>query len=158
MRRILSFVAAAALVAPGDSVLAQFSPGARSVGMGGAGMVYARGVDAIEWNPANLALDGGWNIALGEVGASALVTGADIQALQDLFEEEGTDASAAVNDLPASGLALATVGEGYAILPHHRNRVGTVRRPRSEPRHERSQDEQGARRPHHQRLRSGADQ
>ena len=86
MKRIVWLAAALAIVAPADAALAQFSPGARSVGMGGAGMVFARGVDAIEWNPANLALEGGWNIALGEVGASALVTGADLQALQDIYQ------------------------------------------------------------------------
>lgn len=84
-------------------------------------MVYARGVDAIEWNPANLVLESGWNISLGEVGTSALVTGADMQGLQDMFEFElpmfGGGATAtqqqAVDALPASGLALATVSEGY---------------------------------------------
>lgn len=120
MKRIVWVAAALAIVAPADAALAQFSPGARSVGMGGAGMVYASGVDAIEWNPANLALQGGWNISLGEVGASALVTGADINGLQDLIDSDlsggpSPAASAAVADLPASGLSLATVGEGFAI-------------------------------------------
>jgi hypothetical protein len=121
MRSLLSLVAVAALLAPAESVVAQFSPGARSVGMGGAGMVFARGVDAVEWNPANLALEGGWNIALGEVGNAALVTGADIQGLQNIFEFElpvftadgSTTQQQAVNGLPASGLALRTVTEGY---------------------------------------------
>jgi len=120
MKRIVWLAAALALFAPADAALAQFSPGARSVGMGGAGMVFARGVDAIEWNPANLALEGGWNIALGEAGTSALVTGADIEALQDMFEFElpvftsdGGTAQQAVNALPASGLSLATVSEGF---------------------------------------------
>jgi hypothetical protein len=81
-------------------------------------MVYSRGVDAIEWNPANLALEGGRNVALAEVGASALVTGADVQALQDIFESSITEgasaeASAAVAALPASGLAFVTVDEGF---------------------------------------------
>ncbi|MGE0160874.1 MAG: hypothetical protein AB7T31_15835 [Gemmatimonadales bacterium] len=120
MKRTLWLAAAVVVLAPADAALAQFSPGARSVGMGGAGMVFARGVDAIEWNPANLALEGGWNLALGEVGTSALVTGADIKGLQDIFEFElpvfssdGGSQQQAVNDLPASGLSLAIVSEGF---------------------------------------------
>jgi hypothetical protein len=122
MKRIVWVATAVAVLAPTDAVLAQFAPGARSVGMGGAGMVFARGVDAIEWNPANLALEGGWNISLGEVGTSALVTGADLPALQNMFEFElpgffggPSDLSQqqAVDSLPAAGLALATVSEGY---------------------------------------------
>jgi hypothetical protein len=122
MKRIVWVAAAVAVLAPADALLAQFSPGARSVGMGGAGMVFARGVDAIEWNPANLALEGGWNLSLGEVGTSALVTGADLPALQNMFEFElpgflggpatGTQQEA-VAALPASGLGFATVSEGY---------------------------------------------
>ena len=44
MKHIVWVAAAVAVLAPMDAVLAQFSPGARSVGMGGAGMVFARGV------------------------------------------------------------------------------------------------------------------
>jgi hypothetical protein len=118
MRRVLWLTSAVAVVAPAQAAFAQFSPGARSVGMGGAGMVFSRGVDAIEWNPANLALEGGWNVALAEVGVSALVTGADVQALQDIFESSITDgpsaeAAATVADLPASGLSFTTVDDGF---------------------------------------------
>jgi hypothetical protein len=121
MRRVTVVVAALALLTPAQGVFAQFSPGARSVGMGGAGMVYSSGVDAIEWNPANLALEGGWNISLGEVGGSALVSGADIDALQSLFEFEmpvlGSSStiaqSEAIANLPASGLSLNLVTEGF---------------------------------------------
>lgn len=121
MRRFAAVVATLALLAPAHELHAQFSPGARSVGMGGAGMVYASGVDAIEWNPANLALEGGWSISLYELGGSALVSGADIGALESLFEFEmplfgastpitQADAIAA---LPASGLSLNAVTEGF---------------------------------------------
>jgi len=138
MKRIVWVAAAVAVLAPADAVLAQFSPGARSVGMGGAGMVFARGVDAIEWNPANLALEGGWNLSLGEVGTSALVTGADLPALQNMFEFElpgilggpstGTQQEA-VAALPASGLGLATVSEGFLTSQAASSSDGAVPNP-----------------------------
>lgn len=112
MRRAAAVAAALGLLASAQGVLAQFSPGARSVGMGGAGMVYASGVDAIEWNPANLALGGGWSISLGEVGAAALLSGVELDDFQSFLEDDST-ASQVVADLPASGLSLATVTEGY---------------------------------------------
>jgi hypothetical protein len=106
--------------------------------MGGAGMVFARGVDAIEWNPANLALEGGWNVSLGEVGSSALLTGADFASVQNMFEFElpgifGGPSTATqqqvVADLPASGLSLATVTEGYLAGLAADNSDGSVPNP-----------------------------
>lgn len=109
MRRSLAVVAGVALLAPA-AVAGQFSPGARSVGMGGAGMVFARGVDAIEWNPANLALDGGWNIALGEAGASALLSGVTLDEIREIYDSDG---SFDVSDIPSSGLHFTTTSEGF---------------------------------------------
>lgn len=112
MRSWVAVAAALAFAVSAEGALAQFSPGARSVGMGGAGMVYASGVDAIEWNPANLALEGGWNVSLGEVGAAALLSGLTLEDLQSIIDDDGT-AAQVVSDLPASGLRLATVTEGF---------------------------------------------
>ncbi|MBM4183504.1 MAG: hypothetical protein FJ207_04665 [Gemmatimonadetes bacterium] len=111
MRRI-AVVLALTVLASTQGALAQFAPGARSVGMGGAGMVFSTGVDAIEWNPANLALEGGWNISLGEVGAAALFSGITLDDFRSMVEDDGA-ASAVVADFPASGLTLATSTEGY---------------------------------------------
>lgn len=111
-------------VAP-DSAVSQFSPGARSVGMGGAGMVFSSGVDAIEWNPANLGLGGGWS-ASAEVGASGLITGVSCDDLGKIFgfgscsstpwgwnfdDAQCTPGSA--SGLPASGVAVGTRSEGF---------------------------------------------
>ena len=74
MRGWAPWCALCALAIVPSSLAAQFSPGARSVGMGGAGMVFSSGVDALEWNPANLALEGGWNVST-EAGLSGLLTG-----------------------------------------------------------------------------------
>jgi hypothetical protein len=82
--------------------------------MGGAGMVFSSGVDAIEWNPANLALDGGWSVALGEVGAAALFTGVTLQDVQDIVDAEGSGNATLLARIPASGIALSTVTEGFA--------------------------------------------
>jgi hypothetical protein len=118
-------LAAVALALPPSVAEAQFSPGARSVAMGGAGMVYASGVDAIEWNPANLALEGGWNVS-GEFGMSGLLSGVscdDIGAIFGFgqcgsqpwgweFDDVGCDASVTAG-LPASGVRLSTSSEGF---------------------------------------------
>jgi len=117
--------AAYALVLAPGALSAQFSPGARSVGMGGAGMVFASGVDAIEWNPANLALGGGWNVS-GEFGASGLLSGVtcdDVGAILGFgqcdtkpwgwnFDDVGCDASVTAG-LPESGVRLSTNSEGF---------------------------------------------
>lgn len=124
MRRLMALGAVCAILVPG-AVSAQFSPGARSVGMGGAGMVYASGVDAIEWNPANLALEGGWNATF-EAGGSGLISGVtcdDLGAILGFgqcdtapwgwnFDPVGCDASITAG-LPESGVRLSTNTEGY---------------------------------------------
>ncbi|MEQ1858187.1 MAG: DUF5723 family protein, partial [Longimicrobiales bacterium] len=101
-----------ALMLPGQAAFAQFAPGARAVGMGGAGMVFSSGVDAIEWNPANLALEGGWNVSIGEAGAAALFSGITLDDFRSMVEDDG-GASQVVADLPSAGLTLATSTEGY---------------------------------------------
>ncbi|MDH3227570.1 MAG: hypothetical protein OEM67_10855, partial [Thermoleophilia bacterium] len=113
MKRAGLLATALAVLTPAG-VLAQFSPGARSVGMGGAGMVFSSGVDAIEWNPANLALGGGWNVSVGEVGVAALLSGVTFEDLQDIVDASGSGNSALLARIPASGLSLATVTEGFA--------------------------------------------
>jgi hypothetical protein len=111
MKRALA-VLGLALLASAQSVQAQFAPGARAVGMGGAGMVFSSGVDAIEWNPANLALEGGWNISLGEAGAAALLSGISLGDFRSMIEDDDA-ASDVVADLPSTGITLATSTEGY---------------------------------------------
>ena len=87
---------------------AQFSPGARSAGMAGAGLLFATGLDAAEWNPANLAWSKGWDISLFEFGAAGLLTGTTIQDLIDIDD-------AVVSRLPADGITLSTTLEGFAV-------------------------------------------
>jgi hypothetical protein len=111
MKRLL-VVLTVALAVTAQEARAQFAPGARSVGMGGAGMVYARGVDAVEWNPANLALEGGWNFSLGEAGVAAVLGGLSFDDFRAIAEDDGT-ASQVVADLPTSGITLSTSTEGY---------------------------------------------
>jgi hypothetical protein len=112
MRRAGPLAAVLALTLPMPAA-AQFSPGARSVGMGGAGMVFASGVDAIEWNPANLALDRGWNVSLGEVGGAALLRGVTFDDLREIFDASGSGGYD-ISGVPGSGLAFSTVTEGFA--------------------------------------------
>ena len=56
-------ISVALAVGPSE-VLAQFSPGVRSAGMAGAGLLFATELDAVEWNPANLAWSRGWDLSL----------------------------------------------------------------------------------------------
>ncbi|HUF76807.1 MAG TPA: DUF5723 family protein, partial [Longimicrobiales bacterium] len=111
MRRAWLLAAALTAGLPA-AALAQFSPGARSAAMGGAGMVFASGVDAIEWNPANLALEGGWNVSLGEAGAAALLSGFTFDDLQEIYDAGGAGGYD-VSNAPAGGLSFSTVTEGF---------------------------------------------
>jgi len=93
---------------------AQMAAGTRSVAMGGGGMVFATGVEAVEWNPANLGWAGGWNISLFELGAVGLGDGATVDDLGLIFGVQDGDVAGAVNRLPASGIRFSTVTEGFA--------------------------------------------
>ena len=116
MRRF-GVVALAALLLPA-TVDAQMSPGARSVAMGGGGMVFATGVDAIEWNPANLNWAGGWSASLYELGVSTLSTGATYKEIlaiagADAFGASDLNVPQIVGAIPAEGLQLSAVTEGF---------------------------------------------
>ena len=117
---VLALVASLGFVAP-DALESQLAPGARSVAMGGGGMVYATGVDAVEWNPANLAWAGGWNVALFEVGIATMSSGATFGEILTIAGAEGlpffsTDLTTEqiIAQMPADGVTLSTVSEGFA--------------------------------------------
>jgi len=102
------------------SLEAQMAPGARSVAMGGGGMVFARGVDAIEWNPANLAGSTGWNVSVFELGMATMSSGATFGEILAIMGAEdvplfSTDRSVSqiVQQIPDTGLQLFTVTEGF---------------------------------------------
>ena len=111
MRRSVLF-AFVVLLAYGQGVAAQMSPGARSVGMGGGGMVFATGVDAVEWNPANLAWGGGWNVSLFELGLVGIGSGTTLYDFKSIIEG-GSDAASLVAALPSDGITLALITEGF---------------------------------------------
>ncbi len=102
----------AVLVFPADAS-AQMAAGARSVGMGGGGMVFVTGVDAVEWNPANLGWADGWNVSLAEIGVSGLGDGATLDDFRAIVEG-GDDAQSAVDAIPDTGLRIIGVTEGFA--------------------------------------------
>ncbi|MDX1494740.1 MAG: hypothetical protein R3253_11800 [Longimicrobiales bacterium] len=110
-----------AVAASPSALHGQMAPGARSVGMGGGGMVFATGVDAIEWNPANLDWARGWNVSVFELGMATMSSGATFGEILTIMGGEGfplfsTDLSVAqiVNQIPDDGLQLFTVTEGFA--------------------------------------------
>ncbi len=117
MRRAFALLVVLGSMAPAAS--AQMAPGARSVGLGGGGMVFASGVDAVEWNPANLARGTGWNVSAFELGLVGLGEGATVNEILSVFGADiGGAADLNVSDvvagLPAEGITLSFVTEGFA--------------------------------------------
>ena len=119
MRHIAVAAFVAATVLPASSS-AQMAPGARSVGMGGGGMVFATGVDAIEWNPANLDWADGWNVSVFELGIATMSSGATFGEILAIMGAEDvplftTDMSAGQigNQLPDDPLQLLAVEAGF---------------------------------------------
>jgi hypothetical protein len=88
-------------------------------------MVFSSGVDALEWNPANLALEGGWNVST-EVGAAGLLSGVTCDDLGQIlgfgqcdtkpwgweFDDIGCSPSVTAG-LPESGVRFGTSSEGF---------------------------------------------
>jgi len=88
--------------------------------MGGGGMVFASGVDAVEWNPANLSRSEGWNVSVIELGMATMSSGATFGEILAIVGVEdapflSTDLTVGqiVNQIPDSGLQLFTVTEGF---------------------------------------------
>jgi len=108
-----------ALASLATGVSGQMSPGARSVAMGGAGLVFPYGVDAIEWNPANLGWHQGWNVSVMELGVASVAAGATVDEVLAIFGSDALGAadvnvSQAIAGLPASGIRFSAVSEGFA--------------------------------------------
>lgn len=81
-------------------------------------MVFAAGVDAVEWNPANLGWAGGWNVSVFELGAVGLGSGAGIDEILAIFGVSVPGAGALsvsqiISGLPADGIHLSAVTEGF---------------------------------------------
>ena len=111
VRRVLL---GALLCAVGISPLqAQFAPGARSAGMAGAGLLFATGLDAVEWNPANLAWSDGWEVSLYEFGTAGLLTGTSIDDLIEITTAGGSGDASVVNRLPTGGFSLFATMDGF---------------------------------------------
>lgn len=111
MRRAV-LPALVAMLAGAHGLNAQMSPGTRSVGMGGGGMVFASGVDAVEWNPANLGWGGGWNVSVFEVGAVGIGSGTTVNDFISIIEG-GDEAPGLIAALPSDGITLSLITEGF---------------------------------------------
>lgn len=104
---------------------AQMAPGARSVGMGGGGMVFATGVDAIEWNPANLGWSDGWNVSVFELGIATMSSGATFTPAWSERVSLGVEQKLPILTLRAGAavgsddLTALTGGLGLGIGPVH---------------------------------------
>jgi hypothetical protein len=118
--RVVALAALLALALPLDGAVAQFAPGARAVGMGGGGMVFATGVDAVELNPANLGWRNGWSFSLYEFGVATLGTGATFADLVTVLGGDwpfsGSDLAVPqiIDGLPDEGVGASFVTEGFA--------------------------------------------
>lgn len=107
-------VLAIALAAPAGAA-AQWATGPVSGALGGAGMVWATGVDAVEMNPANLAFGRGWSLSLLDVGAAGLLSGTTLADLREIATAAGEGDRAVVDRLPLDGFRVAAVTEGYGL-------------------------------------------
>ncbi|MDP2959129.1 MAG: hypothetical protein Q8N53_22095 [Longimicrobiales bacterium] len=115
MRRPCVAAALAVAFAAPVGAAAQWATGPVSGAMGGAGMVWATGVDAVELNPANLGFGRGWSLSLLDVGAAGLVTGTTLEDLWEIATAAGKGDRAVVDRLPLDGFRVAAVTEGYAL-------------------------------------------
>ncbi len=115
MRNAAALLALAGLLVTAP-VAGQMAAGTRSVAMGGGGMVFATGVDAVDWNPANLGWSRGWNISLFEVGFAGLGDGLTVDELRTILgdDQPGLNVSSVVAGLPEDGFRFTGVFEGFA--------------------------------------------
>jgi hypothetical protein len=91
--------------------------------MGGTGMVFAKGVEAIELNPANFGWASGWNLSIYEAGFSALGDGATVPEVAAIFGAEfnlpvigetPSDIAPVIERLSGlGGLRMSSVSEGF---------------------------------------------
>lgn len=95
----------------------QIAPWPQGSGLAGANLALAKGFQAVEWNPANLALSGGpgWSLSMGQIGASSIVGGTSFSDLIDIASAGGEGDPALVSRVPETGLTLDLVGEGFSI-------------------------------------------
>lgn len=104
----LALLAALSLApAPGDVALAQGS--ARAWGMGGAATAAARGLDAVDWNPANLALARpGFTLGLASLAADLHNNAFTLSRYNEISGATLTtaDKQRLLRDIPADGFAL----------------------------------------------------
>lgn len=94
---------------------AQWAGGPVPGGMGGAGLVWSSGADAVELNPANLAFGRGWSVTLLDVGAAGVLWGTTVTDLFDIATAGGEGDRALVDRLPAEGFRFASMSEGFAL-------------------------------------------
>lgn len=94
---------------------AQWAAGPVSGAMGGVGAVWARGVDAVDLNPANLAFGRGWSVSLLDAGGAGLVTGATLGDLREIATAAGDGDRAVIQRLPADGFRIATMTDGFFL-------------------------------------------
>lgn len=113
-RGLVRAVALAALAAP-FPLAAQWAGGPVSGAMGGAGLVWATGFDAVELNPANLAFGRGWTLSLLDVGAAGLLSGTTLGDLKEIATAAGEGNRQVVDRLPEDGFRVSAVTEGYAV-------------------------------------------
>lgn len=80
------------LTAAASPATAQFGPSPRAAGVSGAFSALAVGYEAVDWNPANLALPNnpGWSFALPRLDVMGATLGPDVLDIVDIFSK-GSD-------------------------------------------------------------------
>ena len=77
------------LTAAASPVFGQFGPSPRAAGVSGAFSALAVGYEAVDWNPANLALPGNpsWSLALPRFDAVGAILGPNLFDIHDIFDK-----------------------------------------------------------------------
>ncbi|MBI4544643.1 MAG: hypothetical protein HY703_05590 [Gemmatimonadetes bacterium] len=94
---------------------AQTGSNPRSAGLAGAYMGLSRGYDAVNWNPANLALEGHslWSLGLGQVTLDGAMLGPEFSDLFKFVTKDPTDQDRAriLSKIPDEGLGFRGDGQ-----------------------------------------------
>ncbi len=107
-RSLISIPFLALLWCTSAPAAAQLAPTPRAAGFAGAYVALARGSEAADWNPANLALPGQpqWSVSFPNLGLTAAVGGPPLGELRTLLRDGLSDAErqAFLDLLPQTGL------------------------------------------------------
>lgn len=121
------------LAAAASPAAAQFGPSPRAAGVSGAFSALAAGYEAIDWNPANLALAGNpsWSLALPRLDFAGTILGPDLLDVADILDKGSDltdqDRQEFLAEIPAAGFEVrGDVEVPWAALSVGRFAIGAA--------------------------------